>query len=204
MWIISRTDCIRMPSNVRCVSILNSFISYVCLASQAADAINEIFSTHAITKTQIFNKIYQREPFVKCFTTFIQNWNLMSIIDKCRQRSKIIFIGQGFIVHFHKSDIQLIRFIIDVLELLQCFGASFTFWFIWMAESVFCVFVLPVGWCPCVYVFESVYDRCERNTSGIWFQLSFVQIKYNITKNEWKKSCGFLGFMVGNNSIGSI
>lgn len=43
----------------------------------------------------------------------------MAVVHQLRQRSKVVLLGEIFVVNLHETNVQLVGFVVDVLQLLQ-------------------------------------------------------------------------------------
>lgn len=55
--------------------------------------------------------------------TFVYDRSLMTVVDQRWQIAQIVFIGQGLVVYFHKSNAKLIGLVVYILQLLQGLSA---------------------------------------------------------------------------------
>lgn len=58
--------------------------------------------------------------------TLIDDWRLVTIVNESWQFTQVVLIGERFIVNLHETDAELISFVVDVFQLLQCFRAFAT------------------------------------------------------------------------------
>lgn len=54
----------------------------------------------------------------------------MPIVHQSWQVSKTVLLGELLVVDLHETDAELVRFVVDVLQLLESLRTLLTFWFI--------------------------------------------------------------------------
>jgi hypothetical protein len=55
--------------------------------------------------------------------TLIDDWRLVAVVDQSWQVSQVVLIGERLVVDLHETDSELVRLVVNVLELLQGLGA---------------------------------------------------------------------------------
>lgn len=73
---------------------------------------------------------FKRQSIKNESRTFIDNRYLMPIVHQSWQVSKTVLLGELLVVDLHETDAKLVRFVVDVLQLLESLRTLLTFWFI--------------------------------------------------------------------------
>lgn len=55
----------------------------------------------------------------------------MAVVDELWQHSQIVLVGQLLVVDLHEANVQLIRLVVDVLQLLQSLLTLFALGLVW-------------------------------------------------------------------------
>lgn len=79
-----------------------------------------------ITKTK---ELYRSNNTPKPHT-LVDDGNLMAVVDQLWQHAQIVLVGQLLIVDLHEANVQLIRLVVNIFQLLQSLLALFALGFV--------------------------------------------------------------------------